>query len=64
LKDLSSVVKGQFAENQLKSAIYVSESAATAAKEIEFFFSSKSTLQSPAYFNNCSCLVIKPHLIT
>jgi len=32
LKDLSSVVKGQFAENQLKNAIYVSESAASAAK--------------------------------
>ena len=31
---------------------------------MEFFFSGKSPLQAPAYFNNCSCLVIKPHLIT
>ena len=41
-----------------------SESASLAAKELEFIFSTKSPLQSPAYFDNCSCLVIKPHLIT
>lgn len=59
-----SSIRAQFGESELKSAIYGSETAANAARDLDFFFSSKSTLQTSAYFNNCSCLVIKPHLIT
>lgn len=47
-----------------KTALYGSDSPQNAVKDIEFFFSSKTTIQAPAYFNNCSCLVIKPHIIT
>lgn len=59
-----SSVRGQYGSDQIKAGVYGSESTANAAKELEFFFSSKSPLQTPAYFTNCSCLVIKPHLIT
>lgn len=64
VKDLTKAIRSKFATDQLKSAVICSESATSAAKEVELFFSGKSSLQCPAYFNNCSCLVIKPHLIT
>lgn len=64
VKDLTNAIRSKFATDQLKSAVICSESATSAAKDVEFFFSGKSSLQCPAYFNNCSCLVIKPHLIT
>lgn len=64
IKDFVSGIRGQFGSDQVKAAIYGSDSSAGAAKELELFFSNKSPLQSPAYFTNCSCLVIKPHLIT
>ena len=57
-------IQKQFGTDPIKCAVLGSESAQSAAKEVEFFFSSKSPLQSPAYFNNCSCMVIKPHIIT
>jgi nucleoside diphosphate kinase len=64
IKDFVAGIRNQFGSDVVRSAIYGSESAAAAAKELEIFFSSKSPLQAPAYFSNCSCLVIKPHLIT
>ncbi|XP_031472577.1 uncharacterized protein LOC116244914 [Nymphaea colorata] len=64
IRDFTGSIRSQFGQDQVRSAIYGSESAAGAAKEIELFFSAKSPLQAPAYFTNCSCLVIKPHLIT
>ena len=64
VRDVANAIRSKFGSDQLKSAVICSESASTSAKETEFFFSSKSTIQSPAYFNSCSCLVVKPHLIT
>lgn len=64
VNDLANSIRQKFGGDQIRSAVMASESASSAAKEIELFFSGKSSLQSPAYFNNCSCLVIKPHLIT
>jgi nucleoside-diphosphate kinase len=64
IRDFVAGARGQFGSDAVRSAVYGSESTAGAAKELELFFSSKSPLQAPAYFTNCSCLVIKPHLIT
>ena len=64
VKELANAIRSKYATDQLKQAVMCSESSSAAAKEIDFFFSANSPLQSPAYFNNCSCLVIKPHLIT
>ena len=64
IKDFVNSARGQFGSDSIRSAVYGSESTAGAAKELELFFSNKSPLQAPAYFTNCSCLVIKPHLIT
>jgi len=31
---------------------------------LDFFFSDKSTLKPTAIFNNCTCCIIKPHIVT
>lgn len=64
IKDFVAGAQRQFGSDPVRGAVYGSETSAGAAKELELFFSSKSPLQAPAYFTNCSCLVIKPHLIT
>lgn len=64
VRDVGTAIRQKFGADQIKPAVLFSESASAAAKELEFFFSNKSTLQASAYFNNCSCLVIKPHLIS
>jgi len=64
VKDLANAIRSKFASDQTRPAVMCSESASSTARDVDFFFSGKSTIQSPAYFNSCSCLVIKPHLIT
>lgn len=64
VKDLVSIVRSKFGTDLAHPAVLGSESTASAARELEIFFSAKSQLQSPAYFTNCSCLVVKPHLVT
>ncbi|MCL4166893.1 UNVERIFIED_CONTAM: hypothetical protein GTU68_067027, partial [Idotea baltica] len=50
--------------DMIKNAVHGSDSHSAAARELEFFFSNKSPLKSPAYFHSCSCLIIKPHILT
>ena len=57
-------IRGRFGTDGTRNAAHGSDSAASAARELEFFFSAKSALKSPAYLNNCTCMVIKPHIIT
>lgn len=64
VKDFVGSVRQKFGTDQAHPAVIGSESTSSAAKELEIFFSAKSQLQSPAYFTNCSCLVVKPHLVT
>lgn len=64
VRELGNAIRNKFGTDQIRSAVIFSESASAAAKELEFFFSNKSSVQTSAYFNNCSCLVIKPHLVT
>ena len=37
--------------------------AGSAQRELDFFFSDKSNLKTTAIFNNCTCCVIKPHIV-
>ena len=57
-------IRALFGQDGLKNSAHGSESSSAAARELEFFFSDKSGLQCPAFFNSCSCLVVKPHIIT
>lgn len=57
-------IRGLFGTDGTKNAAHGSDSLTSAARELDFFFSSKSPLKTTAYLNNCTCLVIKPHLIT
>lgn len=46
-----------------KNACHGSDSVVTAKKELDFFFGENSPLRTTAIFNNCSCGVIKPHIV-
>lgn len=37
--------------------------AGSASRELDFFFSDKSSLKTTAVFNNCTCAIIKPHIV-
>jgi len=43
--------------------VHGSDSPGSAQREIDFFFSEKSKLKPTAYFTNCTCAVIKPHIV-
>ena len=57
-------IRALFGQEGPKNAAHGSDSSSSAARELEFFFSDRSSLQCPAYFNSCSCLVVKPHIIS
>lgn len=63
-KDSPSSIRAKFGTEGTHNAAHGSDSSTSAMRELEFFFSNKSTLKCPAYLNSCSCLVIKPHIIT
>ena len=41
-----------------------SDSPSSANREIEFFFGKKSNLKTTALFNNATCCIIKPHIVS
>lgn len=46
-----------------KNACHGSDSPCSSMRENNFFFSENSKLRSTAIFNNCTCCVIKPHIL-
>ena len=63
-KETPNSLRAKFGGDGVKNIAHGSDSSSSAAKELQFFFGKKNSLTSPACFNNCSCLVIKPHIIT
>lgn len=63
-KEAPYSIRATFGQDELKNAVYGSESSTSAAKDLEFFFSHSSTIKCPAYFTTCSCLIIKPHILS
>lgn len=57
-------IRALFGEEGVRNSAHGSDSSSSAVRELEFFFSEKSSLNCPAYFNSCSCLVVKPHIIS
>ncbi|EGR31510.1 nucleoside diphosphate kinase 7, putative [Ichthyophthirius multifiliis] len=56
-------IRGLFGTDGTKNACHGSDSPNSAFRELNFFFSEKSQLQTTAIFNNCTCCVIKPHIV-
>ena len=54
-------IRGTFGKDSLRNAIHGSESTDLFKKESSFFFS--SARKTTALLNNCTCCLIKPHLI-
>ncbi|CAD8056661.1 unnamed protein product [Paramecium sonneborni] len=47
----------------VRNACHGSDAPGSAQRELDFFFSDKSNLKSTAVFNNCTCAIIKPHIV-
>jgi len=47
----------------VRNACHGSDAPGSAQREIDFFFGPKSSLKATALFNNCTCCVIKPHIV-
>uniref|UniRef100_A0A8C1R8X9 Nucleoside diphosphate kinase homolog 7 n=1 Tax=Cyprinus carpio TaxID=7962 RepID=A0A8C1R8X9_CYPCA len=65
-KDAANSLRGQFGTDGTKNAGHGSDSLASAARELEFFFPS-TTGHGPsntAMYSDCTCCIIKPHAIS
>uniref|UniRef100_A0A9J7X209 Nucleoside diphosphate kinase homolog 7 n=1 Tax=Cyprinus carpio carpio TaxID=630221 RepID=A0A9J7X209_CYPCA len=65
-KDAANSLRGQFGTDGTKNAGHGSDSLASAARELEFFFPS-TTGHGPsntAMYLDCTCCIIKPHAIS
>uniref|UniRef100_A0A672RSM3 Nucleoside diphosphate kinase homolog 7 n=1 Tax=Sinocyclocheilus grahami TaxID=75366 RepID=A0A672RSM3_SINGR len=65
-KDAANSLRGQFGTDGTKNAGHGSDSLASAARELEFFFPS-TTGHGPsntAMYSDCTCSIIKPHAIS
>lgn len=59
-----SSLRSRFGKDNTENACHGSDSPASAARELEFFFPSVGPVrQNTAKFNECTCCVIKPHAV-
>lgn len=59
-------IRALFGTDGTKNAVHGSDSAASATREIDFFFGGEGknkTMKTTAVLNNCSLCIIKPHII-
>jgi len=56
-------IRALFGEEGVRNSVHGSDSPGSAQREIDFFFGEKSKLKPTAYFNNCTCAIIKPHIV-
>eukprot|EP00331_Platyophrya_macrostoma_P015880 CAMPEP_0176472858 /NCGR_PEP_ID=MMETSP0127-20121128/41985_1 /TAXON_ID=938130 /ORGANISM="Platyophrya macrostoma, Strain WH" /LENGTH=280 /DNA_ID=CAMNT_0017867791 /DNA_START=41 /DNA_END=879 /DNA_ORIENTATION=- len=57
-------IRALFGTEGVRNAVHGSDSSGSALREIEFFFGEKSKLKPTAFFTNCTCAIIKPHIIS
>ncbi|KAL4453729.1 hypothetical protein ABPG74_009625 [Tetrahymena malaccensis] len=61
--DAPQSLRAIFGQDGVKNSLHGSDSATTAKRELDFFFSKQSQLKKTAIFKNCTCCVIKPHVV-
>jgi len=54
-------LRALFGSEGVRNAVHASDSPQSAQREINFFFS--ENIPTTALFNNCTCAVIKPHVV-
>lgn len=62
-KESPKSIRAMFGTDGRKNAVHGSDSNESAARELNFFFGKNSNLKQIPRLSNCSCLVIKPHII-
>lgn len=56
-----NTMRAVFGSDDTRNAVHGSDSGPSWRTESDLFFSRE--VQSPAFFNNCACCVIKPHVV-
>lgn len=56
-------LRALYGQEGVRNACHGSDAVTSARRELDFFFGEQSNLRTTALFNNCSCGVIKPHII-
>merc|ERR1712080_789580 len=54
-------IRAIYGTDSIRNAIHCSANQAAAEAEIDFFFGPNSLWQTTAIFNNCTCLIVRPH---
>jgi nucleoside-diphosphate kinase len=62
-KEAPNSIRAIFGQEGVRNACHGSDSPGSAQREIDFFFGEKSKLKTTAVLNNCTCCVIKPHVV-
>lgn len=57
-------LRALYGQEGVRNACHGSDAVTSAKRELDFFFGDGSPLRTTAIFNNCSCGVIKPHIVT
>ena len=56
-------LRAQFGTDGTKNACHGSDAPESADRELDFFFGKSSNMKTNALLNNCTCAVIKPHIV-
>jgi nucleoside-diphosphate kinase len=56
-------IRALFGTEGVRNAAHGSDGPGSAQRECDFFFGEKSKLRAACSLNNCTCCVVKPHLI-
>jgi nucleoside-diphosphate kinase len=56
-------LRAQFGTDGTKNACHGSDAPESADRELNFFFGKDSAMKTNALLNNCTCAIIKPHII-
>ena len=56
-------IRAMFGTDGTMNACHGSDAIASAKRELDFFFGPTTSLRTTATFDNCTCAVVKPHVI-
>lgn len=56
-------IRAKFGTDGTMNACHGSDAVASAKRELDFFFGPRTNLRTTATFDNCTCAILKPHLI-
>ena len=56
-------LRAQFGTDGTRNACHGSDAPESAERELNFFFGKDSLMKTNALLNNCSCAIIKPHIV-